>query len=183
MSSKPWTNADTLEQLYWNDGLSLSEVGDELGCSAQTIKNNMDDNDIPTRSVSMSQVDHHGGFYTNNYGHEVVRSQFDGEKDVIPIHRVAAIAWFGIDVVVDNDVHHTNGIPWDTRESNIDLLSKSEHAGQHADDQWGDKPWRDKDTLEKAYESNDRNKVKTGNEFDCSEQTIRVWLRRHGLSE
>ncbi len=46
----PWTDRQTLHELYTVQGLSAKEVGSELGCSAKTIRNWLGEHNIPIRS-------------------------------------------------------------------------------------------------------------------------------------
>lgn len=48
--------------------------------------------------------------------------------DHVAIHRLASVAWFGFDAVVDRDVHHRISIPWLNVESNLVPLPPEEHA-------------------------------------------------------
>jgi len=66
-----------------------------------------------------------------NGGYERWQHDWDGERFRFPVHRLAAIAWFGIDAVKGKDIHHVNGIPWDTREDNLEVLSVAEHNATH----------------------------------------------------
>jgi hypothetical protein len=69
----------------------------------------------------------------NNYGHVCWR-QSDGarvERKNLPVHRLLAVAEFGADAVADKVVHHKNGIPWDNRPDNIELLDRAEHSRHH----------------------------------------------------
>jgi len=48
-------------------------------------------------------------------------------SDYVPIHRLVAVAEYGFDAVVDKEIHHKNGMPWDNRPENLEPLSKEEH--------------------------------------------------------
>lgn len=50
-------------------------------------------------------------------------------------HRLLAVAWFGVDEVDNKVVHHVNGIPWDNREGNLELLTSEEHGRIEAEKQ------------------------------------------------
>jgi hypothetical protein len=76
-------------------------------------------------------------YRTDHEGYERWRHQYrddDGEKceDVVAVHRLAAVAWYGFDVLDgDSVVHHESGIPWDNRESNVSVMDRSEHSILH----------------------------------------------------
>ena len=46
-------------------------------------------------------------------------------------HRLLAVAEYGFDAVVNKQVHHKNGIPWDNRPENIEPISQRDHIGKH----------------------------------------------------
>lgn len=56
------------------------------------------------------------------------------------MHRLAAIAWFGWDAVVEKDVHHRVPVPWFNVESNLLPLPHPDHAHLTAKLQQGEVP-------------------------------------------
>jgi hypothetical protein len=52
---------------------------------------------------------------------------------MLPVHRLLAIAEHGTDAVAGQHVHHKNGIPFDNRPENLELLSPSEHSKRHTE--------------------------------------------------
>ena len=81
-------------------------------------------------SISLA---HSGGvlrvpYYTHKRGHEMWRAEDD---NFIPVHRLQAVAEWGLDAVKDKHVHHKNGIPWDNRIENLELVSNAEHQRKH----------------------------------------------------
>jgi hypothetical protein len=74
-------------------------------------------------------------FYkTDESGYEIWRTYLGSgeERARLPVHRLAAVAWFGFDKVADNVVHHESNIPWDNREDNLSVMSDNEHKSLHA---------------------------------------------------
>lgn len=49
-------------------------------------------------------------------------------SEYLPIHRLVAVAEYGFDEVDGNHVHHKNGVRFDNRPSNLEVLSNSEHT-------------------------------------------------------
>jgi len=70
--SKPWRNEDTLRHLHHDSEMSMSEMGEELGCTASTVKRWLKRNDIEIRSNAHAPAgeDHplyQGGKETRKY--------------------------------------------------------------------------------------------------------------------
>jgi len=49
------------------------------------------------------------------------------------VHRLLAVAEYGYENVCDNVIHHKNGIRWDNRPDNIEVMTRSEHSKLHAE--------------------------------------------------
>jgi len=63
--------------------------------------------------------------YIHIDGYPYIRGQRN--SDYVPIHRLVAVAEFGVSDVVEKHVHHKNGVRWDCRPENLELLSNSDH--------------------------------------------------------
>lgn len=61
---------------------------------------------------------------TNQYTNETYILTSTGERPV-PVHKLVAVAEYGIDAVKENDVHHLNTISWDNRPENISLTENA----------------------------------------------------------
>lgn len=123
------SNSDELRRLYHDERLTIKEISDSLGCGSTTVSRWMKKHGIETREPdspdTSSYTNHHKRFRTNKRGYEI----WSGG---ISVHRLAAVAWFGLDEVEGKHIHHKNSISWDNRESNIEPLTPSEHAKVHA---------------------------------------------------
>jgi biotin operon repressor len=137
---KPWRDPKALREQYVEQGKTLAEVAEALGCSSPTVNKWLRRYGIEIRAPA-SERDYSGRssprfvnyarFETNGDGYETWRSRTDG-RAYVSVHRLAAVAWFGYETVAENDVHHLNGVPWDNRESNLDPLDPNEHRSRHA---------------------------------------------------
>jgi len=125
---KPWRDEDTLRRLYWDEGKSLHEVGDELDCNFATVAKWMEKHGIERRAKNGDEPPKlcHISSRDRDYEGFALRDP-DGSQLRVYHHRLLAVAEYGFDAVVGNHVHHINNIPWDNRPSNIEVLSPSAH--------------------------------------------------------
>jgi len=115
-------------------------------------------------------------------GYERWRHHFKGERDSpVYVHRLAAEAWFGLGSTKGNDVHHKNGIKWDTREDNIELKDPTEHRKHHAEERYGDGGWRDKELLNELYVNQRLTIREMCEELGCKNPTVLRWMNKYGI--
>lgn len=126
VSDRPYRNEEWLRQKYVDENMSQTEMADLCDTGPSTISSWMKRHGVETdmsrtkrREVPRLRVD--------SDGYEVVKSC----GDEVLIHRLSAVAWFGFGSVSGKDVHHENGIGWDNREDNFDLLTRGEHIALH----------------------------------------------------
>jgi hypothetical protein len=70
--------------------------------------------------------------YVDQSGHVRIRDQHEGDRDQVYLHRLIAVAEYGIGEVAEKDIHHKSGIPWDNRPDNLIPMTRSEHSKLHA---------------------------------------------------
>ena len=77
-------------------------------------------------------------YYTTKEGYEEINGndKINGEwinVDKGYVHRLSAIAWFGVDAVNGREIHHRLNIPWLNVESNLEPIRQPEHSVLTAD--------------------------------------------------
>lgn len=131
---EPWQDETTMRYLYQKKKLSSNEIAEILPCNRGHVKRSLRELGIERRSQSeaakLGQLKR-PPVYRTHQGHEEVCTEVNGDHKVIGIHRLVAVAEWGIDAVKGKETHHKNGIGWDNRPENLELLTKAEHARRH----------------------------------------------------
>lgn len=127
-----------LERMYYDEGLSQTEIAEKFDVSQRVISSRMREHGIaPGKRVDLaadaSRVPW-ATYRTDNSGYEMWRCRCGDKMHSLVVHRLAMVAWEGFDAVVGMKCHHKNGIKWDNREDNIELLTDSEHKSRHANE-------------------------------------------------
>jgi len=130
------TDESWLREQYHGEGRSLSDMGGEAGVTAATVLKYMRRYDIPRRSEAKHKKREPASYGAVGRGYVYSGSKHDGEQSRVWIHQLVAIA-DGADphkVFSNGDYqcHHKNGVKWDNRPGNIDLLDGREHDELHA---------------------------------------------------
>lgn len=126
---KPYTDADALQELYWDKGMSMRQVADELGTEPDRIDYWMDVHGIETRTAYTDRVE--APFKLDKDGYEIWKTYVDGYYARVRVHRLLAVAEYGFDAIADKDVHHKNGVRWDNRPENIEPMDPTDHRRHH----------------------------------------------------
>jgi len=117
---------------YWQEGKTLKEIGGECGCAGTTV-GKWRAREGRKRRGSGRGGDKEGSITLSHIrSYEVFQTRVDYEAKQIYHHRLLAVAEYGFEEVCQNVVHHENGIEWDNRPGNIQLLGDSEHKSMHA---------------------------------------------------
>jgi len=116
-------DAEGLRRMYVDERMTPNEIADELGVHFSTIYRRLDRHDI--------ERDPRIQFNTVGEGYEEVVTP-EGERAYI--HRLVAVAEYGFDAVVGNDIHHSNGVTWDNRPGNVEPISHGDHTVLHKRD-------------------------------------------------
>ena len=125
----PWRDKEAFRRLYFEKEMTIEEMADEWGCGTSTVMRWLKRHGFKSRYYSDNSSP--APFRTGWSGYEYWYLMENDDADHIRAHRALAIAEYGFDAVKGKDVHHKNGIPWDNRPENIELLTRSEHARLH----------------------------------------------------
>lgn len=131
-SEQPWRDKERLEELYWEQGLCPAEMEDILGCTERTIWTWIRKTGMETRRPGR-RTNPWATYDTDSDGYErwQNRAGRDRNKQVY-VHRLLAVAEYGLESVANHHIHHKNGIRWDNRPENIVLMTHEEHNRHHA---------------------------------------------------
>lgn len=123
-----------------------------------------------------------GVTYGDSHGYPVVRVEESDRRYSVPVHRLVAVAEYGFAEVAGMDVHHKNNHPSDNSPGNLEVLSAVEHSRWHAEDRWGESPWRSEKTLREMYQEEKMSLTEIGEELGCTLVTVQEWMKRRGIS-
>ena len=133
-----------LRELFVNDGLKKDEIAAELDSNYNTVDRHLRyyglDDEISSfeRHIKRRSRDNEViSFRTlGEYSSGAYEIWDPNKSDCEPAsqvlhHRLLAVAEYGFEAVVDKQVHHKNGIPWDNRPDNIEPISQRDHIRKH----------------------------------------------------
>jgi len=130
-----------LRKLYVDEARSITEIANELGASYPTVDRHIRHYELNAelcsdkRKIKQRARDGEAVLFRtwSQHGYEIWEprsSDCDPASSVLH-HRLLAVAEYGFDAVVDKQVHHKNGIPWDNRPENIEPISQRDHIAKH----------------------------------------------------
>lgn len=128
----PWQDKETLEAMVDQHGNNATKLADEMGASRSTVSKWLREFGIKTIPHPTEQPP---SYRTHISGHEVVRTKIDQQQHTAFVHRLVAVADGKLTpeefINSEKNVHHKNGVPWDNRPENLEVMTKSEHHKHH----------------------------------------------------
>jgi hypothetical protein len=152
-----YRSKENLQELYWGKKMSQGEIAERFGTNRSTIDTWMSKLDVEKRDKSESAKNREmppgmvgsgapewvyeqqrkkpANLTVDDYGYMRWRVS-DGESyRAIGVHRLVAVAnGEPLEKVFSGGeyhVHHKNGVPWDNRPENLELMTKSDHHSLH----------------------------------------------------
>jgi len=122
-------DAEWLREQYQDKKKSPGKIADRLGCGRSTVYRWLENHSIERVGKSGFASSRPASYFVGSRGYPVWSDTKSGE--MYPVHRLLAIAENGVDAVKDNHIHHVNGVRYDNRPENIEVLSPSEHIKRH----------------------------------------------------
>lgn len=135
---EPYKDATLMEELYIEKNLGTNVMSALLECANATVLKYLREHDIRVRTQSEGVRNGYGStdpvvFYTHpDKGTECWAHSYESNPSFVYVHRLVAIAEYGVERVVENNVHHINEIRWDNRPENLTLMSRGEHTSHHS---------------------------------------------------
>ncbi|WP_224449313.1 HNH endonuclease [Haloprofundus salilacus] len=166
-----WADPEELRRLYHDEELSLREVGEVFGVDRDRVRSEMDRHGIPRRSRLVAVRNTYATFRIDDAGYEGWSSRHRGKYEFLRVHRLLAIAkGYDAHKVFSGDyhVHHINGVKWDNRPDNIELLKHSEHTRYHHQKLTG----LDRLRVAELYEHGKEASYTIGRQFGVSSNTV-----------
>lgn len=126
---KGWEQEDLMKELYTEAEMSTVELADYFNTGTTTIQRWLDRHGIEKRPSNRDKPPRHEWMG----GYERIKTTVDDRCVTFRIHRLIAIAEYGIEPVLHENklVHHKNGVKWDNRPKNLELMTNEEHGKHH----------------------------------------------------
>jgi transposase-like protein len=94
------------------------------------------------------------------------------------VHRLVAVAHYGLKAVAGQHVHHRNDVPWDNRFENLEVLDAGQHHAKHRGTE--NALWKDPERLKRLLERHDTLRA-AAEDAGCTHSNLIYWREKHDL--
>ena len=127
----PWRDESILREKYREEGMTMEELADLWDVSTSTLSKWINRFGIRTGGRGAGDP-YKVPIHITEHGYVRVQEESLGTVDRFQLHRLVAVAEYGIEEVAENHVHHKNNIKWDNRPSNLEIIDPEKHGRIHA---------------------------------------------------
>lgn len=134
--AEPWHDPTRLEQLYWEEGISISKMAERFDCGPTTILYWMDQHGIDRRDkIEASRKEMRvewAWFGVDQRGYELWIDSISGKQAKVAQLLAIANGEDPHEVFADGTItHHRSNHPRDNRPENIEVMENSAHVRYH----------------------------------------------------
>lgn len=129
-----FADKEWLETKYHEEKLTQDQIAELCGVSDPVINRWMKKHGIEARADAVYRAMAKPGVahrLEGTNGYERVTLSHEGSTYHVGIHRLCAVAWFGMSYFDERDVHHKDRCRSHNAEENLELLSRSDHLALH----------------------------------------------------
>lgn len=172
----PWRDKELMKRLYVEEKMSTMALSRLFDCSPTTVREWAGErHGFHVRGISEAKQLEKGyigvPMHTTTRGYE----QWHTDRKNVYVHRLLAVAVYGFDAVADNAVHHENGVKWDNRPENIEVMDHGDHSSHHHTKI----PPLDRVRIAELYENGDTSYRKLHEALDYDEVTWHTLMEIH----
>lgn len=129
-----WVSPERLEDLYYNQLISLRKIGEKFGVGKKQVAKAMEKHGFESMSQTERGMRQCLKIQIKPSGYYYFRDGMGERTDQLLVHRLVAVAEYGVDALEGMYVHHKNEFKLDNRPENLELMTPSEHMNHHHHD-------------------------------------------------
>jgi len=124
-----------LRHLYCEKGMTDKEIANKFNVSKGTISYWRNKFNIDSWSPEKYASFRPASYRVSVLGYPYWDGSSNDKTVVCYVHRLLAVSEYGFDALDNSvEIHHKNGVKWDNRSENIELIEKSEHRKKHGEE-------------------------------------------------
>jgi len=171
-----YTDPETLRRLYHGEGMSTVEIAKRTDVTDGTIGYWMDKHGIEKRTRSEAQRVERALYTHANGKYPIWVCNWKDTRDTVLVHRLLAVSEYGFGSLDGKVVHHKNGVPWDNRIENLEIMGVKEHHSHHSEGETHPSAKLSREDVSEivARLDDDVSMKEMANEYGVSPATIRL---------